>query len=973
MAGSDGAGRLWEREREHDLLLATLAAARQGKGTILFVRGDPGMGKSRILALAAAEARRDFTVVSAVGEEPEQAYPFALLHQLVESLVRRPETDAAALTHGLDVLRAWFYGRDPDEGTAASVSPGARAAVLYAAYWLLASVAERRPLLLCLDDLQWSDPDSLEAIRFLARRLGDVPVAVLAGLRSWPAGPSALAEALTRDGAAEICDLRALGPAAVAGVLAALLGAAPSARRAEQAIELTGGNPFLVEQLGRVWRAAPDDAPGDGDAALRQWPLRRRLMGVPPQGLRLLQAASVLGRSFRLDIALELAGLQPADEATALAPLRALGLAVPDAHGRWSFVHPLFQHSVYADLGEAERQSLHGQALGRLRTLGAPAADLTPHVLRACRPGDPRALQDLLQAAEDAEAQAAYDSAVFHFEAATGFCPADDPGRAVLYYRVGRAHQRAGDQRAALAAFTAGLRQAGPDLALRVGLQLGCGLSSTFLGDLAEARRNLAGAVQDAAGLAPATAAEACVAQAILLHSFGGWREAAAAVEQAARFADLADDPRPRARAKACRAWVGWATGDPQTYRWAREAAAEMPPAPPNELELAVGLTVPLVHGVTAMLWEHYDEARGPLTEANTLARARRAMPALIWSATFLTDLAWRRGRLREAFAHAAEIPADDLGLPWLTAEPRIHRARVLMDMGDLDGAAACFAKSAAEALATGQTPIRMLATFAQATLAARQGRWDTALSGFAAAGKLAESIEHTGADPFRWRQEAVDALLHVGATEQAAALLEDMAAATRRLDWPGAAAIVLRYRALLSAAHGLPSEADRQFRAAEALHQQAGEALEHGRTLLGHGAWLRRQGDIDGARSILGEAATILAACGAGYWLDRAEAERRAAGGRRRRHPGSGPLARLTPQEYRVAELVSQELTNREIACALLISPKTLESHLGHIYQKIDVASRSALGRHFSDHAAGAAPGTGARTSPARGTRPSG
>lgn len=950
MAEPQGMGPLCEREQERECILTALAAARRGQGTILFLRGDPGMGKSRLLAFAAEQAHTDFTVVTALGQEPEQAYPFALLHQVVESLVRRPETHAAALTQGLDVLRAWFSGRASAPQDGVQSGPGARAALLYAAYWLLASVAERRPLLLCLDDLHWTDPDSLEALRFVCRRLSALPLAVVAGLRAWPANASTLAEALAHDGGAQIRDLRALSPGGVAALLASEMGTPPGARRREQAVELTGGNPFLVQQLGRVWAAAPEDAPAGPGVALRHWPLHRRLQGVPPQGRRLLEAASVLGRTFRLEVAEGLAGLQRADEQVALIPLRDLGLVVSEPPGRWSFAHPLFQQAIYAELPDAERQRLHREALGALRALGVPAVELTPHVLQACRPGDRQALRDLLQAAAAAEARAAHDSVVYHLEAALGLCPQGDAQRAALLHRLGCAHQQAGEQGLAVAAFTAGLGEPVSEPALRAGMHIGCALSSAFVGDAAGARRHLADAVVDAARHSPARAAGVGVIQVMLLLSFGGWREAAAALEPARRFADQSGDARARAQVKACQAWLGWATGDALAYRWAREAAADFPLGPPDELEMSMGMSVSVVHGVTAMLWERYEEARGPLLEASARARSRGSTPALIWSATFLTDLAWRCGRLREAFAHAAAIPAEDIGLPWLTAEPRIHRGRVLMDMGELEGAAACFAQSAAEARATGQVPVQMLATFAQATLAARQDQWGAALAGFQAAWQLASAIEHTGADPFRWRQEAVDVLLHAGLVDQAAALLAEMEAATLRLDWPGAMAIVLRYRAQIAAAQSREAEAEKHFQAGLALHAQAGEALEQGRTLLAHGRWLRRRGERVRARGVLGDAAALLATCGAGYWVGQAEAERRAAGGRRRRDLSSGPLAGLTPQEYRVAELVSLGHTNREIACTLLISPKTLESHLGHIYQKLDLRSRQALRARFAE-----------------------
>ncbi|HVB09368.1 MAG TPA: AAA family ATPase [Bacillota bacterium] len=956
---------LWERDGERQRLDAALAGARDGRGAVLLLRGDPGLGKTRLLAVAAAAAADRFTLVSVAGQEQEQAYPFALLHQVVESVVRQPGTGAAELTRGLEVLRGWFYGPAATENPPAGRGPGARAALLYAAYWLLASVAEARPLLVCLDDMHWSDPDSLEAVRFLAHRLGRLPVALVGGLRAWPAAASEIAEALAQDGLAELRDLRPLSATAGEQLLGQVLGASPSRDQADLARDLAGGNPLLIEQLARVWRTAPTAAPrGDGAATPRRWPLLARLSGLPAATSRLLEAASVVGLTFRLEETLAVAGMEPATAETALEPARALGVLVPAGGERWAFVHPLFRQALYEDLSEARRGALHRGALEWLRRRGAPASELAPHVLQAAIPGDLRALRDLRNAAEEAESVGASESAALRWSEALALCRRSDPGRADLQYRLGLAHQRAGRQQAAAVAFAAALGAADTDHGLRARIHAAWALSCTFIGDATGARANLGAAVDEASGHSPELTAEMCVTQAVLLHSFGGLPEAVTSVERGEELARATGDPALLARAKACRAWVSWGAGEPETYRWAREAAVQMPPGPPDDLELTIGWSVSMAHGVVALLWGRYDEARVALEETNALARTRHSMSSLIWTETFLTDLAWRRGDLHAAFAHAEAIPADGIGLPWMTAEPRLHRGRVLMDMGDLDGAAACFTLADAEARAAGEAPVRMLAAFAQAALAGRRGRWGEAAGSFANAAEMAAAFMHASLDPFRWTQEGIEALLHTGRLDQAAPLIDGMQSSAQRMGWQGDEAIALRCRAMLAAAQGRAADAEACFAAAVALHRQVGETLEEGRTLLAHGAWLRRQGDPLRARRVLDEASVRLDGSGAGYWVSLAEAERRSAGGRRRHRLTTGPLARLTPQEYRVAELVSRGLSNREIACTLLVSPKTLETHLGHIYEKLALESRGALKEYFARHVPGrsaAGPGQGA------------
>ena len=929
-------------------MAAALEVARGGRGVAVFLRGDPGLGKSRLLAHAAA-AGADLTVVGAIGQDQEAGYPFALLHQVVEGLIRHPATGAAALTQAAAALRGWFHR--PAGAPAAEGGTGARVALLYAFFWLISSVAEAGPLLLCVDDLHWSDPDSLEALRFLVRRLARVPLVLVGAMRGWPAGGSDLAEGLVREGSAELCDLQPLSPTAGAQVLQGVLGAPPTAAQSAQAARLTGGNPFLLEQLGRVWRAAPDAVPAGRERSLRRWPLLTRLRGLPAGSVRLLEAASVIGPSFRLDVAIEVAGLDPAEAEEALEPLEALGLLVADGD-HWSFLHPLLQQALYDRLGEVRQRRLHVQVVERLRSRGAPPGQLAPQLAKAAEPGDRAALAELAAAALEAEGLAAYETAALHWGQALALCLPDAPEAAQLHYAVGRARQRAGDPEQACAAFAAALRAGGADLAVCARAHAGLGVSRCFVGDPLAARRHLDAALEAARGHSPALVAEMAITQAVMLLSLGATEGARQAVRQAWRAAAASGDPVVRAKALACRAWVGFVSGEHRAYNWVTEASPRLRSAPADELELAVGWSGPLVHGVLATAWGCYDDAQMQLEPVQAIARARRSLPALIWSSTFLADLAWRRGRLREALAWGDALPAQGLGLPWMTAEPRVHRGRVLMDMGDLEGAAAHFEAAGAEARAAGLDPARMLSLFGQASLAARHGDLQRALAIFGQAGEIAAAIGLTGLDPTRWSEEAIEALVHGGQLDAAAAVCDSMEANVRRSGGPGDEAIALRGRAAIAAAEGRRPEAEEGLARALQLHRRAGEALEEGRTLLALGSAHRRWGELSQARTVLDEACAVFEACGAGYWHRRGEEERRAAGGRRRSRARTGLLGLLTPQEYRVAELVSRGLPNREIAGTLLISPKTLETHLGHVYQKLDLGSRDALRAYFSAHA---------------------
>ncbi len=945
---------LWERGIERDRLAAVLDAAHQGHGGALLFRADPGLGKTRLLALAAAEAEGRFTVVSASGQEQEQAYPFAVLHQVFESLVRLPGTGAAELAHGVDVLRGWFYGSVAEQPLAGGGAAG-RAALLYATYWLLASVAETRPLLLCVDDLHWSDPDSLEALRFVTRRLAGLPVAVVGAMRAWPAAASELAEGLVRKGAAELWDLRPLSSPSAEQLLAGVLGAPPTPVQVSEALRLTGGNPFLVEELGRLWRGAQPVAPPGRSASRRDSTLLGRLRGLPAHTLQLLEVASALGPVFLLEVAREVADMSPAEAEAALLPAEALGLVLPDQRrDRWSFLHPLLQRALYDSLGLARQRALHGQALATLRARGAPAAQLAPHLAEIAEPGDATAVADLRRAADEAEALVAYESAALHWRQAAALCLADGAERAELQFRLGLAEQRAGDYGSACRAFAAAAAARPSAAGLRSRIHAAWAFSLAFAGDLDGSRQHIALAEAEAEACSAAQAVEIGVEAVILPQSFGDVPQAQAAAERLWSRGRRSGDVGARSKAAACRAWIVGFRGQQRAYRWARQGAMLQPAGPPDSLELSVGWSPLTVFGRVATYTGHYGEARAALERVHALALARRCLPAMIWSATFLTELAWRQGRLREAFAHGDAVLDQVAGLSWMTAEPRVHRGRVLMEMGDLEGAEAHFATAAEEARAAGLQPALMLSLFAQATLTTRRGAWDRAAALFAQGRRLAESLGIRGPDPFRWSQEAIECLLHLGDIEAAAGLIDRLGNDARRSGHRGDRAIALRCRAMLAAAERRVDDAEADFAAALPQHRQAGEALEEGRTLLALGAFRRREGNALRARPVLDVASALFEACGAGLWRRQAEAERRAAGGRHRSRPGTGLLGLLTPQEYRVAELVSQGRSNREIACALLISPKTVETHLGHVYAKLALTTRGVLREHFKRHAGG-------------------
>ncbi len=909
-------GGLWEREAERSSLAAALASAARGRGAAVFVLGQPGVGKTRLLAEVADAAGRRFTAVRATGQQMEAGYPYAMVHQVVAALGHGA---AGRLIATQPALRAFARGR----------LRGGRAELTYALFWLLSSVAERRPLLLLLDDLHWADPDSLEFCRFLACRVDSQQLALVAGLRPWPAPAAAMAERLAEGGQAAILGLRPLGPEGTRGLLSDALGAAPNPALVRQAMDLTAGNPLLVRALAGLVRDGR--RLGSGHELLRI-----RLQGLPAESLQLLGAAAVAGAEVETPFLLALAetGGDAAD--VALQPLTALGLLARDG-SRLAFTHPLLREMAEEALPPARRLALHRRALDMLRAAGAPPTALVPHALAGAGPGDPEAVALLRLAAAEADGQSAHETAAAHLRRALGLVPGGE-ARAIVLHELGRAEQQSGDLAAAESAFAAAVALEACPPALRARVRRSWALSLTMAGRTGDAREQLDLALSDAEG-EPALAAEILVARAVLEMTAGALAAGRAAAVRAEQLATTAGDRGAQARAMAVRGNLEFLLGQPGAYERVREAAALLPAAPPDEIEAFWGWSVPTALAMIELRSERYAQADAHFAEMARTAGRRRARYVTVWAATFRAELAWRRGQPREALRiveDAAQFPVE---VPWATALALAVRGRILVDLGEIEEAEASLRRAESDATEAKLGPALLWVRAAWAAIAARRGDHAAAAADLLAGLAQAAAIGVREPSMLPWHLDAAEACMRCGRAEEATRLVAETLAEARAFGHLGLEAAALRTQGIMDAAAGREAAADSAFAAALAIQAEQGLGCERGRTLLALGASLRRRGDLRRARATLAEAEDELAACGAEPWRREAEAERMAAGGRRRRLADP-----LTPQERRIADLVAQGRTNRQIAGLLLVSPKTLETHLRHIYGKLGLDSRPAL-----------------------------
>lgn len=462
---------------ELDQLDAALGDAVEGRGGLVVVTGEPGIGKTALARVFVdrAAARGAFSAWGTCwdGGGAPALWPWV---QVVRALARHE--DAATLRAGLGDGAPWIAGLLPE--LAAALGPPAKASDLNADQArfrlfdalasLLAAVAARRPLVVVLDDLHWADTSSVLALEFLGRTLPDLPILALAAYRHSEAhvredlsaalGGIARAatrlplEGLGREDVGRLASARAhgLGPGDAAAIAPQLVAAVHHA---------SAGNPFFVDELvqllasqGRLHddRLARDPLPlpcGVRDT------IRRRLAPLDEPSMQTLRAAAVIGGQFRLETLARVVGDTPVAVLERLdAPLRT-GLVTPaERAGQFAFVHALVRDTLIGAIGVTERARLHLCAAAALERLYAD--DVEPHLAEiahhfmqgASEGGAERAVDFAARAAQRAIGLFAYDEAARLYgraiEVATAL-PADDLRAWELHHGLGEALMRSGD------------------------------------------------------------------------------------------------------------------------------------------------------------------------------------------------------------------------------------------------------------------------------------------------------------------------------------------------------------------------------------------------------------------------------------------------------------------------------------------------------------------------------------------------
>jgi DNA-binding CsgD family transcriptional regulator len=909
------------RTRERSELEAVLEAAREGRSTVVVLHGEAGIGKSTLLDQT-VEAASGFRVLRARGYESESDIPFAglldLLSPVLHLLDRIPPAQAAALRGSLAL-------GDPVPHDQFAVPAGVLS--------LLSAAAEEQPLLVVVDDVQWLDSASGDALLFAARRLGQEGIAMLAAARDGE-GVDPRSTGLPR------MHVGSLEPDSARELLLSRAGAVAETV-ADHLLEAAAGNPLALIEIptilderqlaGREPLPAPLPPGSSVEGAFR-----RQLERLPEETRRalLVVAAMQTGRVDVLHEALERMGIDRA----CLDVAEEAGVVGVEG-GRMHFRHPLLRATVYHAASAPDRRAVHDM----LAEVAPDARRRAWHMAHAAVAPDETVASALEAAGRDARERGGHSAAAAAFARAAELS-VDDERRARRDLEAAGDFTLAAQFDKALALLDDGLaltsdpllrtdlRRARGHLELRRGAPLAANAVLTEEAEWLEAQGDRARAAT--------TLIEASVA-----HMMTG--DMVALGEGARRARALAHEVAPPVEllATVIEAETLLALGRTE------EGEALLAPCLPFLLQgdpLATGL--PEVVGMAAQcsVWvEQWDRAHTILDRLVRAARDASAVGLLIYPLAARSHLEFRVGRWAAAMADAGESVelARETGQLGLMAHSLTALARVESAIGRSEEAQRNGRQSLDICRAMGGDAIRVYALSVLAFDDLAGGRVESAIELLDEATEVADRLHMDEPALVQWAPDHVEALARNGQTERANEALARFVRQAERTKRTWALAAAARCRGLL---------ADEGFAAhfGEALkwHEHDGQPFERARTQLAYAERLRRARQRAEARPLLSEALDTFERLGARPWAERCRAELTATGG------PSGPRAdasradELTPQELKIALLVAQGMTNREVAASLFLSPKTIEHHLSAIYRKLDVRSRTQLARLLAE-----------------------
>jgi DNA-binding CsgD family transcriptional regulator len=935
---------LLERDEQLGRLRMGAAAAREGTGRLLLVEGDPGVGKTALLA-AAAEIGADvgLAVLGARGGELEVTHGFGVVQQLLErDVVAADAEERGRLLAGAAALATVPLGLTPAAGP-----PLDPAQARHGLYWLLANLAEREPLALLVDDAQWADPPSLDWLLYLARRLDRLSLLlIVAHTPGEPAAARPLLDALAAERTAETIHLGPLGEAGTAAALGLVGGDAAADDFARACHAWTGGNPRLVAEVA-AQLAAEGLEPGPAATERLRSPAPRplaaaillRLGRLSQEARDLAGALSVLGGEAPLDRVAELAALDPGVAVAAADELARARFVGVDPVLR--FVEPLTGRVVFEDLGPARRAADHARAAALLDRAGAGSSAVAAQLLHAAPSADPWVVEHLREAAAEELGRGSATAAVPLLRRALAE-PPPAAERATILTMLGLAESIAGDP-AGLDSLRAGFEAAEGPARAATALLLARFLVYAGRGrEAVERVEPLLDGLGDDDGELRARLEAALITAA---RADRGLREVADHHLDRVRAMAAEDSPAGRVVAVQC-AYAAAAAGDPveEAVAFSRAALGDGRLFDEEPLSPDVYL-IPLS---MLAICDELEEAAAGFDAA--LERARRGGSPLAYAATAAIS-SWTavlRGRLGQAellAGDALRIAAETPGLEALRGFATVHLALASIERGAPEAALELLGTDVAAHAESPHTWSRE-ALFALGRARLAQRRPAEALPILRACGELSESFGIANPAFLPWRSAAASALRELGEADEARALADEEVRLARRFGARRPVGIALRVAGQARA----DEEGIEMLRESVAALDGSPAALERAHSLIALGGALRRGGRRAEAREPLAAGLELAEACGATPAAATAR-EELAAGGARVRAGGRWGADALTASELRTCRMAAEGLSNPAIAQALFVTRATVESHLHAAYRKLGITSRAALSQALGEY----------------------
>ena len=939
--------------RELDVALDRLAAKEPWFVQII---GEPGIGKSRLLAeLCRRGEARGYLVLDGRAAEFERDIPFGLIVDALNDYLASLEP---AMLRALDedVLRelASIFPSLPRPDRTDVRGPG-EGAERYRLHYAIRSVLERltrrQPMLLALDDVHWADAASVEVMAHLLRRFRG-PLLMAVAYRHAPARLIAALDGSERAGLGSRLELVPLSSEEAQQLIGKDLDRATRAALYRE----SGGNPFYMEQLARSSHARMiQEMPGSEQ--LREAiprvviaAIQEELIAVSDQARLALQAAAVAGDPFEPELIAAIAERDLPTVLSALDELLQLDFVRPtDAPRRFRFRHPIVRRAVYDGMPRAWRIGAHTRASAALEAAHGPASARAHHIENFATAGDEQAIALLVQAGRDAASRAP-ETAGRWLLAASRLLPPQDgaEGRLSLLAEAASALTFAGAYDRALEVLDGAIALVSPERgAKRAELVAKIAFARRMSGRPLESRALVTEMLE---ALPPESSGALALTLELALDHY--WRGEFAQMHEVARGVSV------RARSLRELLFASWAAAlcsvASTSLNRPQEGLVELNEAIAaygalSDEQLAEHIDVSGYVAQAASALEQIDDALECARRGLRLAQTTGQGPYIPGQLVLQTNALFMKGRITEAMAiaetatDAAVLTGNDQFAAWaLWAD-----AMVCSCGGDTARALASAREAVVRSERVGQTFFSSLSRLHLA--AALQAAGDAAgarveLTAFEA-GPDQRLLDLRGGHGWELLIRTQLALGDLDAAAKSAATAE---ARARAISLPQRTATALNARAAVLLARGDSVAAIAAAQEAIPLAEAAGNPLLGARARVLIGTALGRGGEADQGIAELEIAERTLAASGALREADAAAQELRRLGRRTPRRTrtvsGGTVAAALSPREQEVATLVAAGKRNRDVAAALFVSEKTVESHLARIYDKVGVRSRAAL-----------------------------